>query len=142
MIKRLTIFTILLTAFAFAANAQKEAPASIKSSPAYAEVLLRKTELMADLDAFSGDYTDTNPKVVEARAELASIDRSLDRLLAVKPTDTARLTEALGRLMVKKASLDADLARLSRNYNKEHPEVRRAQRRADFFESAINEILK
>jgi hypothetical protein len=115
---------------------------SMRSTPAYAEVLLRKTELMADLDAYSGDYTDTNPKVLEARAELASIDRSLDRLLGVKPTDTGRLTEALGRMMVKKAALDADLARLTRSYNKEHPEVRRAQRRADYFESAINELLK
>lgn len=140
--RRLATLIFCLTAFAAIANAQKDAPASIKSSAAYAEVLLRKTELMADLDAFSGDYTETNPKVVEARAELASIDRSLDRLLAVKPTDTGRLSEALGRMMVKKAALDADFARLSRSYNKEHPEVRRAQRRADYFENAINGILK
>jgi hypothetical protein len=48
----------------------------------------------------------------------------------------------LGKLIVRKAALDADLSRLLRTYSKEHPETRRAQRRVDRFEAAIAEILK
>jgi hypothetical protein len=48
----------------------------------------------------------------------------------------------LGRMMVKKAALEADLQHLSRQYNKDYPDVKRAQRRVDLYESAINDILK
>lgn len=142
MKKGILILTILAAsaAVAFAQNSAAD-QAAIKGTPAYAEVLLRKTELLADLEAYSPDYTEANPRMLELRAELASIDKSLTRVLAVKAVDFARLTEALGRMMVKKASLEADLSHLSRQYNKDYPDVKRAQRRVELYESAINDIL-
>lgn len=129
--------------YSFAQNsAPADTPLSIKSSPAYAEILLRKTELQADIDAFGADYTEASAKMIELRAELASIDRSLEKVFTVRPSETGRLTQGLGKLIVKKAALDADLDRLLRRYSKEHPETRRAQRRVDRFEAAIAEILK
>lgn len=119
-----------------------DAPLSIKSSPAYAEILLRKTELLADIDAFGADYTEASTKMIELRAEIASLDKSLVKVFAVRPSETGRLTQGLGKLIVRKAALDADLDRLLRRYSKEHPETKRAQRRADRFEAAIAEILK
>jgi uncharacterized protein involved in exopolysaccharide biosynthesis len=115
---------------------------SIKSSPAYAEILLRKTELLADIDAYSADYTEASAKMIELRAELASLDKSLEKVFAVRPSETNKLTQGLGKLIVKKAALDADLNRLLSTYSKEHPEVKRAQRRVDRFTAAISEILK
>lgn len=115
---------------------------SIRSSPAYAEILLRRTELQADIDAFGADYTEASTKMIELRAELASLDRSLEKVFAVRPSETGKLTQGLGKLIVRKAALDADLDRSLRRYSKEHPETRRAQRRADRFEAAIAEILK
>lgn len=137
---------ILFAAGAFAA-AQKnsgstEGVFSIKSSPAYAEILLRKTELQADIDAFGTDYTEASTKMIELRAELLSLDRSLEKVFAVRPSETGKLTQSLGKLIVKKAALDADLDRSLRKYSKEHPETKRAQRRVDRFEAAIAEILK
>ena len=142
--KKISLFVVIFAASAIAAFSQGNAAdqAVIKGTPAYAEVLLRKTELLADLEAFTPDYTEANPKILELRAELASIDRSLTRILAVKPAEAGRLTEALGRMMVKKAALEADLSHLSRQYNKDYPDVKRAQRRVDLYESAINDILK
>ena len=141
--KKVILLMTIVAASAIAALAQGGAAdqAAIKGTSAYAEVLLRKTELLADLEAFSPDYTEANPKIAELRAELASIDKSLTRILAVKPAQLGRLTEALGRMMVKKASYEADLQRFSRQYNKDYPDVKRAQRRVDLYESAINEIL-
>ena len=144
--KILASVCILIAAGVFAA-AQKDpgspdTPLSIKSSPAYAEILLRKTELLADIDAFGADYTEASTKMIELHAELASLDKSLEKVFAVRPSETGKLTQGLGKLIVKKAALDADLDRLSRKYSKEHPETRRAQRRADRFEAAIAEILK
>lgn len=114
---------------------------SIKSSPAYAEILLRKTEIEADLVSFSEDYTDTNPKVIDAKFELALLTRELDRLFGVRPSDIAKLTEAAGKLIVRHAALETELNRLQRSYNNDHPQVKRARRKAEYFAAAVKEIL-
>ena len=114
----------------------------IRSSPAYAEVLLRKTEIMADIEALSADYTEANPKMIDLRSELASLDRSLEKIFGVKPSETGKLTVALGKLLVRRAALEADLGRLSRSYNKDHPEIKRAARKLEIYDAAIKEVLK
>lgn len=114
----------------------------IRASPAYAEVLLRKTELLSDVEAFSTDYTESNPKLLDARFELVALDREMERLFAVKPSETAKLTLALGKLMVRKVAIATDLNRLTRSYNKDHPEVKRAAKKLDIFESAVKDILR
>ena len=114
----------------------------IRSSAAYSEILLRKTELRADLEALSADYTEANPKIIDLRFEIAALDKSLEKVFGVKPTETGKLTLALGRLIVRKAALETDLSRLMRSYNKDHPEVKRAKRRVEIFDDAIKEVLK
>lgn len=114
---------------------------SIKASPAYAEVLLRKTELKADLESLLADYTEQNPKIIDIRYELTELDKAIDRLYSVKPSELSKLTLALGKMLVRKATLETDLLRMGRSYNKDHPEVKRLSRRVEIYESAIKEIL-
>lgn len=114
----------------------------IKSSAAYAEVLLRKTELQAELESVLADYTEANPKLMDLRFELAALNKSLERIYAVRPSETGKLTLALGKLLVKKAALDTDLNRLQRSYAKDNVEVKRAKRKAEIFEASINEVLR
>lgn len=135
------IFILLIAATAAFSQAPGEA-GPIRSSPAYSEVLLRKTQLQADLEAFLADYTEANPKILDLRAELAAINKSIEKIFAVKPAETGKLTLALGKLLIEQATLQTDLARLQRTYNQEHIEVKRAKRKVEIFESAINEILK
>ena len=71
---------LLFTATAYS---QSSDPGPIRSSPAYAEILLRKTELLADIEAYSADYTEENPKMIELRAELASLNKQLDKVFGV-----------------------------------------------------------
>lgn len=112
---------------------------SIKSTSAYAEVLLRKTELEADVESFLVSYTEDYPKLKEARYELALIQKDLAKLLS--QTDAAKLTLALGKLMVRKNQLETDFWALQNQYGKEHPEVKRAERKVTIFRNAIKEIL-
>ncbi len=114
----------------------------IRSSAAYSEVLLRKTQIQADLEAFLADYTEANPKIIDLRTELAAINKSLEKIYNVKPTETGKLTLALGKLIIDQARLQTDLARLLRSYSETHAEVKRAKRKVEIFESAINEILR
>ncbi|MEO7660111.1 MAG: hypothetical protein ABIV48_10900 [Pyrinomonadaceae bacterium] len=80
----------------------------IRSSAAYSEILLRKTEILADIEAFSADYTEANPRLVDLRFELSVLDRSLEKVFGIKPTETGKLTLALGKLIVKKAALETE----------------------------------
>lgn len=138
-----SIFLLFLLVFgASAAWAQTGEVGPIRSSAAYAEVLLRRTQLQADLEAFLADYTEANPKILDLRNELAALTKSGEKLYNVRATETGKLTLALGKLIVDQARLQADLARLLRSYGDSHAEVKRARRRVEIYESAINEILK
>lgn len=137
-----TLSLIILSAIAVAAQSNEHEAGPIRSSPAYSEVLLRKTELQAEIEAVSGDYMEANPKMLDLRFELAALDRSLERVFGVRPSETGKLTLALGKLIVRKAALETEHARLLRTYNKEHPDVRRAKRRVEIFEASIKEVLK
>src|SRR3954454_16541561 len=102
MLKR--TFAVLGLAFALSLTAHAQKPtsgdiAAVKATVAYADVLLRKTEVQADLDAFGQDYTETNPKILDLKAEFASLEASSNRLLTIKAPQLDRLTDALGKMM-------------------------------------------
>ena len=128
--------------FCFGQQSPAAETGPIRSSPAYSEILLRKTEIQADLEALSADYTEANPKIIDLRFELSALDKSLEKVFGVKPSETGKLTLALGKLIVRKASLETDLSRLQRSYNKDQAEVKRAKRRVEIFDAAIKEVLR
>jgi uncharacterized protein involved in exopolysaccharide biosynthesis len=114
---------------------------SIKSSPAYAEILLRKTELTAELESLLVEYTEEFSRVVELRAELGFLQKDLNRILAVSAADIPKLTTALGKLIVRKAELETDVWKLQKSYKDDHPDLKTAIRKVQIFEAAIKEIL-
>ena len=114
----------------------------VKSSPAYAEVLLRKTELLSELESLLVEYTEEYPKVKDLRFEAALLQKELDRLLATSLPDASKLSAALGKLMVRKCELDTDLWNLQKQFNDAHPDVKRAKRKSEIYEAAINDILQ
>lgn len=113
----------------------------LKATPAYAEVLLRKTDLEADLEDLLATYKEDFPKVKETRYELGLIEASLNKVLAVNPSESSKLTLALGKLLVRKAELDTNLWSLKNKYGDEHPDVKRASRKSAVFDKAVKEIL-
>ena len=120
--------------------ANRSSPA-VKLSPAYAELLLRKTERESELEEFLLDYTEEFPKVKEIRFELGSIQKEMDKVLSVNALDAGKLTLALGKLLVRKTEIETDLWNLKQQYNDDHAEVKRARRKIEVFEKAIKEIL-
>jgi hypothetical protein len=112
---------------------------AVTSSPAFAEVLLRKTELQAELESLLTEYTEDYPKVKESRYELSVLQKEADRLMAVK--DASKLTLAVGKLIVRKCELETELWSLLNQYKEGHPDVKRAHKKVDIFEQAIRQIL-
>jgi len=148
--KKLALFLFLFLSTALFAQSQTKsstvAPKTIvsqqiKFTPAYAEILLRLTEREAQLEEFLLDYTDEFPKVKEIKFELTLLQKQMSKISAVNASDAPKLSLALGRLLVRKTELDVDLWNLLRQYNAEHPEVKRAKRKVEVYEKAIKEIL-
>jgi hypothetical protein len=152
--KRLHLFFIIILLGSFSCFAQQQAknpPASrsavnssaqpAKSTPAFAEVLLRKTELESMLEDFSETYTDDYPKVKETRYQLSLIEKDLAKLLSFGSSDLSRLTLALGKLLVRRAELNTALWSLKTRFGDDHPDVKSAARRVSTFEKAVAEIL-
>ena len=119
----------------------KSAASVVKSSPAYAELLLRKVERESELEEFALGYTDEFPKVKEIKFELNLINQEMSRVLAVNAAESGKLTLALGKLMVRKTEIETDLWNLHKQYTDERPEVKRARRKIEIYEKAIKEIL-
>lgn len=112
-----------------------------KHSPAYAEILLRKTERESELEEFVLSYTEDFPKVKEIKFELTLLNKELNKILAVGNAEAGKLTLALGKLIVRKIEIETDLWNLRQQYEGEHPEVKRAQRKIEIYEKAVKEIL-
>lgn len=150
MISTKTVFIlaiVLLSAIGVRAQTNKKivvqtnAPSAVKYSPAYAELLLRRTERESELEEFLIDYTEDFPKVKEIRFEIDSIQKEMDKILSVNSSDAPKLSLALGKLIVRKTELETDLWNLRQKYNDDHPEVKRAKRKIEVFDKAIKEIL-
>ncbi len=137
----LTALVIPVSVFAQQGKSMRP-PAHTLASSAYAEVLLRTTEAKAELESIVADYTESSPRVIDLRFEVASLRKVADRLASVRPAESGKLTLALGRLLVQRARLDTDLAGLLRSYTSEHPEVRRTAKKLEIFDAAINEVLQ
>ena len=114
---------------------------AVKYSPAYAELLLRKTERESELEEFLIDYTEEFPKVKEIRFEIGLLQKEADKIVALNASEAGKLTLALGKLIVRKTELETDLWNLRRQYADDHPEVKRARRKIEVYEKAIKEIL-
>ena len=112
---------------------------SAKATPAYAELLLRRTELESNVESWLETYTEDYPKLKETRYELELTNKDLATLLAQK--DTGKLTLALGKLLVRKNEIATDLWVLENKFGKDHPDVKRNQRKLESFQKAVKEIL-
>lgn len=146
---KLLFFIAALTVPVFAQSSKNPPPTPVtntiaqtaKSTPAYAEILLRKTELESDVESMLVTYTEEYPKVKEARYELAILQKDLDKLLAVSPSDSGKLTLALGKLMIRRAEVGTDLWVKKNQYGDDYPEVKRLKKKLMTFDNAIKEIL-
>ena len=115
---------------------------AVKSTPAYAEVLLRQTELQAELEDLLFAYTDEFPKVKEIRIELDMLKQDMRKMFLVRESETSKLSVALGKLMLRRAELETDLWNLRQTKDDEHPDIKKMLRKISIFNSAINDILK
>ena len=114
---------------------------ALRSTAAYSEVLLKETELKAEVESLAGEYTDEYPKVKESRFALGLIQKEKARLLTTDPSEAEKLTLSLGKIMVRKVEAEVDLWRLQQSLADSHPDVKRARKKAEVFEAAIKEIL-
>lgn len=137
---------LLFANFCFAQTKNKpvgndETARFVKASPAYAETLLYRTDLEAEREDLLVSYTSEFPKVQEVEFKLKFINLEMDKFFNVEPSESQKLTLALGKLIVRKVELEADLWKLKKKYGNDHPEVKKATKKVLIFQTAINDII-
>lgn len=143
----LAAFGFLLTPPSFAQRPSRTPAATfpaadVSATPAFAEVLLRKVELDAELEGLILEYTDEFPRVVNLRHEVGLLNAEIENLRKTPAEQTGKLTLALGKMLVKRAEYSTDLWVLLKTYKEEHPDVKRAKRKVEIYSNAIESILK
>jgi hypothetical protein len=143
---KIVLLLLFLSSLAFSQTkdskkSEVSVPNPINSSPAYAEVLLRKVELESSLEDLLVEFTNESPRVKETRYELELMKKELEKMRAMNPSDASKLTLALGKLIIRKVQIEVDLWILLQRYTEEYEEVKRARRKLAAFENAIREIL-
>lgn len=118
-----------------------EYPEHVRSSPAFAEVILKKAVLEAELEELLVRYTNEFPKVAEMRFELVELERAIGKLLEVPEDKASKLTLALGKMLVQRAEYARELDVLKRKYEDSHPEVKRTAKKLEIFDKAVKKIL-
>ncbi len=139
------VFIQIFSFFLFAqtkTDSAKSVSPEVKSSSAFAELLLRKTELESELEELLVSYTEEFPKVSETRYEIGVLQREIDKLSKIKPAESGKLTLALGKLMVRKAEIETDHWNFKNRFSDDHPQTKRAKRKLEIFDKAINEIMQ
>lgn len=122
-------------------TASTQTSSVIKSSPAYAEILLQKVILEAELEDLLSVYTEDFPKVKQTRLKLNLVEQALSKIMAVKPSESGKLTQALGKIVLQKIEYEIQYEDLRKNYSDNHPDVKRAKRKVEIFDKAVKEIL-
>lgn len=146
--KKVILILISILTFAVIISAQTKTAQkntvdlqAIKNTPAYAEILVKKVALEADIEDLLVTYKDEFPKVKELRFKLDLTNKALEKILTVKSSEVGKLSEALGKLIAQKIEYDAELAELRKEYDDEYADVKRAKRKVEVYEKAISEIL-
>ena len=148
-LQTLTVFLLLIFGnICFAQTNNKSTQTSstenniAKSSPAFAEVLLRKTELESELEELLVSYTEEFPKIKDLRYEITVLQKEFDKIIKTKPSEFGKLTLALGKLLIRKAEIETDYWNLKNRYSDDHPQTKRAKRKLEIFDNAVNEIMQ
>lgn len=139
--KLLFITLLFLCSATICLSQTKTIAAEVKSSAAYAEIILRQTEVESDLEELLVSYTEEFPKVKELRYELKLLQTDFNKIAKMKPNEAGKLTQALGKLLVRKAQVATDYWFLKERYNEEHPDVKKAKRKLQIFENAVKKIM-
>ena len=113
----------------------------IRATAAYAEIILRKTELESTVEELLVSYTEEFPEVQHTRYELALLQAELVRFGRLKTSDIPKLTLALGKLIVRRAELATEYWILSNKYSSAHPNAKKARRKLEIFDKEVRDIL-
>lgn len=114
---------------------------AVRSTPAFAEIVLRRTEIESRIEELLVTYKEKFPKVKDARYELGLIEAEVARFAGFDKSVAPKLTLALGKLLVRRARYAAEYWSVKNRYNDEHPAAKKARRKFEIFDSAVKEII-
>ncbi len=116
--------------------------ASAKNSPAYGELVLRRTELEVDYKEILVEYTENHPNALAKKSVIDAIDAELKNIEAMPASQIPKLTSPLGKLILRKVELETELKNLQQEYTDDFPDVKKTKTRLEAFQAEIKKMLQ
>lgn len=126
-----SLLLVLTLALGTTIHAQQRAVAhrvrAIKTSPAYCLLVLEKVKAEANLYDFQARYFPSASGAEGKKQAVASLKREMQRLRAQPLSNVSLLTEAYGKLLLRKVELETRLADLGKLYTSDWPETKKTR---------------
>ena len=113
-----------------------------ETTPAYAELVLRKAKVEAELSELSKNLTNQHPSLDTKRFELRAIKREMAKMRAVETSRESKLSGAVGKLILSKVALEVELNDLLVQLKPQHPDVTKKRSELAALQREIENILR
>lgn len=137
----LVLSALLLTNFVSAQSSSFHGANTIGSSPAYIILASHKSKTVGELEKLLADYTAYSPQVLSKQFELEITQREMAKVLVTPETKKSLLSDAFGKLLVRKISSEASLRNLLKEFTFSTPQVREKSSELQAIENELAKIL-
>ncbi len=143
--KRFTL--VLVLAFAFlpaAALAQKasDPPQDPKTTQAYSLLIQQKVKIQAELERLLSEYDSSWPATKRLDFEFNAIKSEMKKMVEVEESKIIKLTPGYGGLVLRRASLAADIQLLSEEKTLDWPPLKQKQRELELLDKEIQKVMR
>ena len=115
---------------------------SIKLTPAYTALALRKVEIEIEKARLLTMYKERHPVILSKQAYLTALNREMAELSQVGEDKVERLTEAFGALLLRKVEAQVELENMLTMYMPDYPDVKNKKAELAAMREEVERRLK
>lgn len=144
LMKRFALVLALAFAISPAVAAQKAAdpPQNPKTTLAYSLLIQQKVKIQAELERLLSEYDSTWPAARRLDFELSALKSEMKKMVEVEDSKIINLTPGYGGLVLRRASLAADIQLLSEEKTSDWPPLKQKQRELELLDKEIQKVMR
>ena len=132
--------TLLLANSVSAQNTPSDAAQIVEKSPAVVVLASHRATLVSELNTLRSKFTETYHTVIRKKSELEITEREMVKILAMPKSQQMVLSEAYGKLVVRKITTETALVNLLRQYTLTSHRVLREANQLQAIEKELSDI--
>ncbi len=136
------LLIIISCSTAFAQTPANALPVDARTTPAYSMLIQRKVKVQAQLESLLSQYDSSWPKAKALQFEVDALKTEMKQMAEVPEPKVAKLTSGYGSLILRKASLTAEIQTLLLEEGSDWPPTIEKQRELELLGKEIQKLMK